>query len=88
MRTLDRLHTTPLVFDPSLQNILTKNTTNTVKGYETPEYDGDDAELFEAFVAGFMCSGEGENAEYPHDYDENRIRAELAEDFEDWRGGE
>jgi hypothetical protein len=47
------------------------------------EYDEDD--LFEAFVAGFMQSGEGGNAEYPHSHDEERIREAIGENFYRWK---
>lgn len=33
------------------------------------------------FIAGFKQSGEGYNGEYPFDYDDGRIRREMAEDF-------
>lgn len=46
---------------------------------ESGGYTEDD--LFDAFVAGFMRSGEGGNAEYPHNHDEERIREALGESF-------
>lgn len=49
-------------------------------------YDSDSVGdvLFDAYVAGFMNSHEGGNAEYPHAYDEDQIREEKREEFEQW----
>lgn len=38
--------------------------------------------LFDAFVDGFMQSGEGGNAEYPFSFDEGRIRESLRKRFD------
>lgn len=87
---------TPIVIDPAIQSIMTtpptfdgtRTHTPTERDPDVPEYDGEDAALFEAFVAGFKCSHEGGNAEYPHAYDDDRIRESLADEFESWRGDE
>ena len=86
---------TPIVIDPAIQEVMYKSptefdggTTAPEREYDAPEYDGEDAALFEAFVAGFKCSHEGGNAEYPHAYNDDRIIESLADDFEDWRGDE
>lgn len=41
-------------------------------------------ELFDAFIAGFMLSHEGHNAEYPYAHDEAQIRDDKHEFFVDW----
>lgn len=46
----------------------------------------EDSEIFQAFVAGFMVSGEGYNAEYTFDNDPETAAHELLPEFEDWRG--
>ena len=44
----------------------------------------DAPELWDAFVAGFMASWEGGNAEYPHAHDEESIRKAKREEFVEW----
>lgn len=44
--------------------------------------------LFDAYVAGFMQSGEGGNAEHPHAHDEDRIREHVRDSFDEWVEGE
>jgi len=41
-------------------------------------------ELFDAFIAGFMLSDEGHNAEYPYLSDEDEVRDDKHEAFVDW----
>jgi hypothetical protein len=41
-------------------------------------------ELWDAFVAGFMASGEGGNAEHPYAFDEDEIRDAKRARFVDW----
>jgi hypothetical protein len=43
-------------------------------------------EVYGAFIAGFMESAEGCNAEYPHDGDRDSIEAVLAPHYKEWRG--
>lgn len=40
--------------------------------------------LWQAFLAGFMCSGEGGNFEYPYNFNKKTASKELRPDFEKW----
>ena len=73
---------TPLTFDPEQFTITGKSVSTSILQLDTDHVDA--PELWDAFVAGFMCSGEGGNAEYPHSYDEGRVREAIREEFVEW----
>jgi len=82
-----RLEDTPVVADDGTVDMASLSKSGLDVEASTLEINADAVEadeLFDAFIAGFMLSGEGHNAEYPYSFSEDDIRDDKHEDFVDW----